>query len=835
MVQLFVTQVCKIDFFGSVRFWGQLPKGACWRRVDEWLGEAMATDTAEYPKIRFVGLAIALLLSAVVVASLVLISSGLADEDAEAAEAARFVEAVAAQSGAVTDGYLAAPESAAQIIARSLRYEGASQDDLTWVLADLTATNPNIVGAFVGYPDGGFVDVRRHEDSVPDGFRVKEISIDENGERTVDITWTDSLLNETSSERDDADEYDPRIRPWFEALNGSDDVAWTDPYVFFTSQEPGITHSLAIRTPSGEIEAVVGLDVRLVDLNEFLDARKPSVNGRAVVIDAEGMVIATSGPANTVGEETPADPVLAAIPALAANADGPSPWGLRWTEGQPRVIAAQPVGTTTDWLLMVESPEDDFLTEVRSDRRRYSKIVFLLGIVSTLMFIGAALWISGHLALLRRLAQSDDQTGVLNHDTIRNELTRAIEDREGSGGIAAMILDLDDFKALNEQMGYAIGEQVLVAVSDRLSEASGEDALVGRLGVDEFLVVVSNLAERDLEAPRVFSRIVEEMIRPIEVEGIQLELHASAGYTTQAQFETKLTSEMLAEAEVALHQAKDTLGNSLVRFDDSMKQSTAGAFRILAELNSSIEAEEFAVNFRPEFDLQSELIVGAEATLCWNHPVHGLLEYPAFVSDLERFGLVHKLLPMQVEECALVAQKYADTDFAVRIHLAAEQIDDPNLVPLLDAALKNYPGAKLRLQVPEHTVEHASAATLAAIAELHELGIALVLDDFGTDDLSERTVQGLPVDGITIDAVFVAELESQPPNGGIAGLLVEHATALGVFAIANGVETAIQRAALKEIGCERVQGDLLGQPIQRHAFLYEWESGSTFSALPDAA
>lgn len=795
----------------------------------------MATGTAEYPKIRLVGLAIALLLSAVVVASLVLISSGLADENAEAAEAARFLEAVAAQSGAVTDGYLASPESAAQIIARSLRYDERSTEDLTLVLADLTATNPNIVGAFVGYPDGGFVDVRRHEDSVPDGFRVKEISIDDNGERTVDITWTDSLLNETSAERDDADEYDPRIRPWFEALTGGEDVSWSDPYVFFTSQEPGITHSVAIRGSSGELEAVVGLDVRLVDLNEFLDARKPSVNGRAVVIDAEGTVIATSGSADDVGQEAPVDPILSAVPALAANADGPSPWGLRWTDGPPRVLAAQPVGDTTNWLLVVEAPEDDFLTEVREDRRRYSKIVLLLGVVSTMMFIGAAFWISGHLAILRRMAKSDDQTGVLNHDTIRNELTRAIEDREGSGGIAAMILDLDDFKVLNEQMGYAIGEQVLVAVSDRLSETAGEDAMVGRLGVDEFLVVVSNLAERDLDAPRVFSRIVEEMIRPIEVEGIQLELHASAGYTTQAQFETKLTAEMLAEAEVALHKAKDTLGNSLVRYDDSMKQSTAGAFRILAELNSSIEAEEFAVNFRPEFDLQTELIIGAEASLCWNHPVHGLLEYSDFVTDLERFGLVHKLLPMLVEECALVGQKYADTEFAVRIHLSDEQLDDPNLLPLLQESLNNHPGVKLRLQVDEHAVEHASAATLATIAELHELGVALVLDDFGTDDLSERTVQGLPVDGITIDAVFVAELESQPPNGGIAGLLVEHATRLDVFAVANGVETATQRVALRDMGCARAQGDLLGQPVQRHAFLYAWESDSTFAALPDAA
>lgn len=798
----------------------------------------MATGTAAYSKTRLVGLAIAVLLSAVVIVSLILIASGLADEDAEAAEVANLLETAAAQSGAITDAYLASPESAAQVVERFVRYDDQSTEDLTLILADVTAVHPNIVGAFVGYPDGGFIDVRRHEDAVPGGFRVKEISIDEDGERTVDITWTDSLLNETSAERDDADDYDPRVRPWYDVFNTiGTDVFWTDPYVFFTSQQPGITHSVALRTPSGEVEAVVGLDVELVDLNNFLEARIPSENGSAVVIDAEGSIIATSGSAADVGSAAPVDSLLGSVPALAANSEGPSPWGLRFTDGPPRVLAAEPVGATTDWVLVVEAPEDDFLTQVRDDRRRYSKIAQFVGVVIALMFIGATFLISGHFAMLRRMAKSDDLTGVLNHDTIRNELTRALEDEEGNGAITAMILDFDDFKSVNEELGYAIGDQILVEVATRLADAAGSDAAVGRLGVDEFLVIVSNPTEDENEddATHVLNRIVDEMVRPIEVEGFQLELHTSAGYATKSTSETKLASEMLSEAEVALHAAKDIDGNSLVRYDDTMKLNTAGAFRIRAELESSIRRDEFAVNFRPEFNLGKTTIVGAEASLCWNHPVYGILEYSEFIGDLERFGYLHKLLPTLIDESAIVAQKLAGTDFAVRMRLCAEQLDDPHLVPLLKAATKQYPSAKLRLQVPERAVVHATAATLAAIAELHEMGVSLVLDDFGTDDVSERAVQGLPVDGITIDSVFVAELKSQEPGDCIASLLVEQAARLNVYAVANGVKTAFQCAALEEIGCDRAQGDFLGKPVQQHEFLYRWNSDSTFAAMPKAA
>ena len=369
----------------------------------------MASRQEKYPKTRYLGLGIALALSAVVVTCLVLIASGLNDEETEAAGVAELVKTVAAESGAVTDGYLAGPESAGQVIARSLR-DGPEMRTgaLTSLLGNLTATHPNIVGSFVGYPDGGFLDVRRDDSLVAGGYRIKEIHISSTGERTVSLTYADAQLIPFETQPDDTDEYDPRARPWFAAVTGEDSVSWSDPYVFFSSQEPGITHSIAVSDGSGGVDAVVGIDVRLIDLNAFLTERLPSENSSATVIAESGEIIAGSnidivegGAVPSVDSDTAR--LLSAVPGLTANDDSSTPWIDRWEAERTRVLATQPVGSTTDWLLVVAAPEDDFLQDVRTERRQYSIVATIVGVLSTMLFVAAAIWVTNHIESLRRL------------------------------------------------------------------------------------------------------------------------------------------------------------------------------------------------------------------------------------------------------------------------------------------------------------------------------------------------------------------------------------------------------------------------------------------------
>lgn len=740
---------------------------------------------------RYLGFTVAFLLSAAVIASLLIIASGLTDEETEAAEVAELVETIAEESAAVTDRYLAAPESAAQVIARSLAEERTiPTTELTSLLGTLTATHPNVVGTFVGYPDGSFLDVRR--DGSTGGFRIKQIDVSPTGERAVLIIAADGRLNPITSSTDVEDQYDPRIRPWYQGIE-SDALFWTEPYIFFSSQEPGITHSVAVRGDDGSTEAVIGVDVRLSDLDAFLAERVPSENGSAVVIDDSGQIIAGSSPTATTAADS------------------------------SRAVATQQVGETTGWTLVVEAPEDDFLQDVRTSRRRYAIIATAVGVLSTMLFVSAAVWITKHIERLRRLARTDQLTGTLNRATVRQELDKLLKRTDDRTHLAAMILDLDDFKIINDQFGHEAGDAVLTTLANRLLEAAGPDALLGRLGGDEFLVVVQEGSDTpNVEAQ--LERVIRDLGDPIAAGGFELDVNLSAGYSVVLPSDQKTSGEVLTEADTALYDAKQVFSTKLLPFDESMKMRSAQDFLRKSELRASIDSNQFKIHFQPEVNLITNEVVGAEALMRWDNPEEGLLAAGDFIEDLERFDLISDLLGLLIERSTTFVRTVGKRPFTMRINLSAEQLIDPALIPLLTTAVGKTPHVAWCLEVTERSVVEASSIVVSSLRKIRKLGVQVALDDFGTGYSSLQELQELPVDAIKIDRTFVNRLTDGDPRDSIAAILVDLAAHMQVDVIAEGIETEAQRDAVEAIGCIRAQGFHLGRPVPPEEFLASWSS-----------
>lgn len=386
--------------------------------------------------------------------------------------------------------YLEPAQQSADITTQLVRDDLISLDDaaLEQYLYSQLAVIPQITGTFLGFPDGNFVFVSR----TADGFRSKRIVT--SPERSVTVATYDENFVSTGVERPTDDLYDPRTRPWYSRAQGSESVAWTDPYVFFSSKQPGVTAAKAVRR-DGQLVAIVGVDVALSGLSSFLDRLAIAKNGQAFVLSGESVVAAPPGYEAQPVSKGDGTLRLVTVDELGlgnvANA----------TEG--RVIASKrnnnrelvlrrlfPMEQAPEWSLVVRAPESDFTTPVRTLQR--ATLLTLLG--GAVLLIGAGLLmmrITRPLTRLERLAATDGLTGLANRRTITGRGPEFLEEcRDNGEYLAVLMIDLDDFKTLNDRAGHHAGDEALKQIAVSLTKSSRQGDLVGRLGGDEFVVLI---------------------------------------------------------------------------------------------------------------------------------------------------------------------------------------------------------------------------------------------------------------------------------------------------------------------------------------------------------
>jgi diguanylate cyclase (GGDEF)-like protein/PAS domain S-box-containing protein len=426
-------------------------------------------------------------------------------------------------------------------------------------------------------------------------------------------------------------------------------------------------------------------------------------------------------------------------------------------------------------------------------------------------------------AQLASVARLDRLTGLANRDALREEVAAVLEDAdaadaEGPARRAAslVLLDLDRFTTINESLGHAAGDELLVATARRLREACRPTDTVARVGSDEFAVLLAHPAEPE-SAVGVAERLLGVLRQPIRIAGHEVYPSASVGVVQAAEAATP--DALLRDAEVALHRAKAAGGDRVVRFEPPMRIGRHDRLDLEADLRRAIERRQLRLHYQPIVDLATGAPQGFEALLRWEHPERGLVPPLAFVPLAEETGLIVEIGRWVVETaCRAAASWGGRVDVAppfVGVNLSPRQFADPSLVDHVATVLRTtgLPASQLELEITESVLMDEAGVGLGVLRALKELGVRLALDDFGTGYASLGYLTRLPLDAIKIDRTFVARLPDDPATHAIVRAIVGLAHDLGMAVVAEGIETADQERALAELGCDRGQGYRWSVPL----------------------
>jgi diguanylate cyclase (GGDEF)-like protein len=379
--------------------------------------------------------------------------------------------------------------------------------------------------------------------------------------------------------------------------------------------------------------------------------------------------------------------------------------------------------------------------------------------------------------------------------------------------VALLLLDLDHFKEVNDTLGHEAGDQVLLEVAERLRRAAG-GALVARLGGDEFAVLFGEPGGAGAASRRA-RKVLESLPDPMELSGVPISLHTSAGLAMAGG--TTDPVELLRRADVAMYRSKET-GRPLVVYARGKDSADLGRLALAGELPRAVAEREFTVGFQPIVDLASGCAVGAEALTHWQHPDLGHLPPAAFLGLVERTGLLAPFTEAVLDRALAAATEWraAGFDLQVAVNVSPRSLADPGLPRTVLAALADsgVDPRRLTLELTETTAIGRVDVVNRGVARLREAGVRIALDDFGTGHSSLSAVFHVPVDELKIDRTFVAALDTSRQARAVVCSTIELGRRLDLTLVAEGVEQAPQRQTMWELGCHTGQGRLFGWPPQ---------------------
>ncbi len=419
----------------------------------------------------------------------------------------------------------------------------------------------------------------------------------------------------------------------------------------------------------------------------------------------------------------------------------------------------------------------------------------------------------------RALAEHDSLTGLANRTLLQEHTAAAlVEAGRLDRGPALLLLDLDRFKEINDTLGHHHGDMLLRLVGPRLESVLGPDDHVARLGGDEFVVLLHDVASAD-EARSVAERLLVALDDPFPVDGLDLDVGGSLGIAVSPEhgedFET-----LLQHADVAMYSAKANQTGITV-YEAAHDRHSPARLSLLGELRRGIEAGQLVLHFQPQADLLTGAVLGVEALVRWQHPVHGLLAPDEFIPLAESTGAIRPLtLAVLDGALAFAAERQAAGDpLTVAVNISAHSLIDPDLTDDVEKALSRHgvPGELLVLEITESSVMSDRERARTTLVRLAELGVALSIDDFGTGYSSLAYLHRLPVHELKIDRSFVADL-SKTSNDAIVTASIEMAHALGLRVVAEGVEDQATWERLASLGCTIAQGYHLCRPVPAAEF-----------------
>ena len=453
-------------------------------------------------------------------------------------------------------------------------------------------------------------------------------------------------------------------------------------------------------------------------------------------------------------------------------------------------------------------------------------LMFLLGVAALIVGLAIAWFVSRRVTRqaqqLSNQAMYDPLTGLANRSLLLYQLEHEIAmSTRGDTSFGVILMDLNQFKVVNNTLGHEVGDELLREVGRRLQAAVRDEDSVARLGGDEFVILLHELEEKDVT--RVANKLLATLDQPFHWQNQSIDLGASLGVSLYPS-QCADASALIRCADIAMHMAKRS-GNGYTLYAPDQEHTNRSDLSLKSELREAIHSDQLTLFYQPQIDHRSSRVVGLEALVRWNHPQRGFLPPDKFIPVAEEAGLIGPLTQW-VLKTALnqIAQLRAEGyQLTMAVNLSARNLHDMTLPAAIEALLKESGVAPehLKLEITESAVMSNPSDGLAILTLLDRMGVILSIDDFGTGYSSLAYLKRLPVDELKIDKSFVTDMEENENDAVIVRSTIDLAHNLGLKVTAEGVETQAAWDLLEKLHCDCSQGYFMGRPMPIEK-LEEW-------------
>ncbi|WP_416669540.1 bifunctional diguanylate cyclase/phosphodiesterase [Egbenema bharatensis] len=636
---------------------------------------------------------------------------------------------------------------------------------------------------------------------------------------------------------------------------------------------------------NNQLLGAICVDLLLADISTFLRSLQVSQSGEVFIFDREGLLVGSSSPEpilhRTNGEvqrfgwfDSP-DPLIQSVgQQLIAEfhtlqaIEIPQQFSFRWN-GERQLVKVSPWQDDygLDWLVVIVVPQSDFMAQINANTRTTILLSLLalsvavgMGLLTARWFtypilsmVGAADALSlGHwnqqvpdshvneldrlsdafnrmavqlhdsFTKLEYIANHDSLTGLLNRRTFCLKLQTAIaEQTPTSSSFAVFFLDLDYFKLINDSYGHVVGDQLLLAVAERLQACLHPTDVLARFGGDEFVVLVQNMSHRG-DAVRIAQRMLDQIQHPFDLGGREAFVSVSIGIVLNQDGKAQ-AEDFLRDADIALYQAKASGKARYAVFDATMFTNTVERLQLETDLRRALEREELQVYYQPIVSTATQQLIGFEALARWHHPSQGMISPARFIPIAEETGLIHLLgwwvMRQACQQIYQWQQQFPEyASLSLSVNLSTQQLLQSDFLHQVEQVLQatSLNPAHLNLEITESGFIAHEDITREKLHQLEHIGIRMSIDDFGTGYSSLSYLYRLPVHTLKIDRSFIKRLDLPGKNFEIVEAIVVLAHKLGIKIVAEGVETVTQLNQLQAIGCEYAQGYLFSKPLPAH-------------------
>ncbi|KZZ32732.1 EAL domain-containing protein [Oleiphilus sp. HI0086] len=425
-------------------------------------------------------------------------------------------------------------------------------------------------------------------------------------------------------------------------------------------------------------------------------------------------------------------------------------------------------------------------------------------------------------------AHFDSLTDLPNRLLSLDRLTHIIgEAQRQNNKVALLFVDLDDFKKVNDSLGHDMGDEVLMVAAERLSEVLRTGDTVGRLGGDEFILILGGLDD-EKSAQKTAERILEQFRSSFDIEGRKLMLTASIGIALFPH-DGATPTDLLRNADSAMYHAKSLGRNAYSFYTEEMNQQVARRLQLEEQIHGALDRNEFSLAYQPQVDVQTDKIIGAEALLRWNNQTLGQVPPDEFIPIAEETGLIIPIGQFVLHQALSQAskwQKQYQADFRMAVNLSPRQFRDPDLISQVERIIQDHQVARhtLEFEITEGVLMNNQQFVKDALRALNHLDVRISMDDFGTGYSSLSYLRNYPFDMLKVDRSFVNDLVEDQADKELINAAISMAHSLNLKVVAEGVENQEQYKLLKDLNCDYAQGYLFGRPMAPDIFARHLES-----------